>query len=62
MDFSRKPGIVTNRAEQRIAQFKKWFFRIFNVWYLDLTEASGKKSRECLTDRFPYNSPGNLDK
>lgn len=54
---------MTNTARRRVAQFKKWFTRIFDVWYVDVTEAGPYNDRrECLTDNFPYDSPGNLDK
>ena len=60
-DFSKKPGTVTKAASNRVEQFTRWFIRIFNVWYVDVTEASDKEARECLTNNFPYDSPGNLD-
>ena len=63
LDFSKQPGIVTERARRRVAQFQRWFTRIFDVWYVDVTEAGPNSDRrECLTDNFPYDSPGNLDK
>ena len=46
-----------------MAQFQRWFVNMFNVWYVDVTEAGpAKDRRQCLTDNFPYDSPGNLDK
>ena len=60
-DFSRKLGTVTDKAETRVARFTSSFIRIFNVWYVDVTEAANEEARECLTDNFPYDSPGNLD-
>ena len=60
-DFSAKPE-VTDAAKRRIAQFTRWLIRIFDVWYVDVTEASDKATRKCLTDKFPHDSPGNLDK
>ena len=60
--YSRRPGTVTNGAIQRRAQFNMWFTNIFDVWYQDVTEASNAGTRACLTDNFPYDSPGNLDK
>ena len=63
LDFSKQSGVVTDAARRRVAQFKGWFTRIFNVWYVDVTEAGPNKDRrECLTDNFPYDSPGNLNK
>ena len=62
-DFSRQPGEVTNEAIRRVTQFQRWFTNIFNVWYIDVTEAGPANDRRlCLTDNFPYDSPGNLDK
>ena len=63
LDFSAQPGVVTDAARRRITRFKRRFVRIFNVWYVDVTEGGPKRDRrECLTDNFPYDSPGNLDK
>ena len=62
MTFSSKPNEVTDKARRRKEQFQRWFVRIFDIWYIDVTEASKKDARECLTDNFPYDSPGNLDK
>ena len=53
---------MTDAARRRKEQFQRWFVRIFDIWYTDVTEASGAKARECLTDNFPYDSPGKLDK
>ena len=50
------------KTEKRVARFVSWFTRIFDSWYDDVTEASENGKRKCLTDNFPYNSPGNLDK
>ena len=60
--YSRRPGTVTNGALRRKDQFRVWFTNIFDVWYQDVTEASDWGTRKCLTDNFPYDSPGNLDK
>ena len=62
LTFLRKPGAVTDAARRRKDQFQRWFVKIFDVWYTDVTEASDAEARECLTDNFPYDSPGNLDK
>ena len=61
-DFSKRPGIPTTAARRRVTQFQNNFIRIFNAWYKDVTEASQKNQRKCLTDNFPYDSPGNLSK
>ena len=61
-DFSRRPGTVTRAAGYRKNQFERWFVNIFGAWYQDVTEASDSGSRKCLTDNFPYDSPGNLNK
>ena len=60
--FSRKPGVITQAARNRVDQFSRWFVNIFDVWYTDVTEASKTNNRKCLTDNFPYDSPGNVDK
>ena len=61
-DFSKEPGI-SYAARKRVDQFKRRFTRIFNVWYVDVTKKGPKKGRrQCLTDNFPYDSPGNPDK
>ena len=62
LTFSRKPNIVTDKARRRKQQFQRWFVNIFDVWYRDVTDASNAEARECLTDNFPYDSPGNLDR
>ena len=62
LDFSKQPGVITLAARGRVDSFQTWFQRIFNFWYLDVTDASDRDVRECLTDNFPYDSPGNLDK
>ena len=61
-DFSAKTGKVTSVAGRRINQYKKWFLRIFDTWYDDVTGSAQNETRKCLTDNFPYDSPGNLDK
>ena len=61
-DFSKQPGIVTESARKRVENFQVWFSRIFRFWYEDVTDATDREARECLTDNFPYDSPGNLDK
>ena len=61
-DFSKQPGLITQSARRRVANFKTWLTRIFRFWYEDVTDASNREIRECLTDNFPYDSPGNLNK
>ena len=61
-DFSKQSSEVTDAAERRVTQFKRWFERIVNTWYQDIIQASNQGTRQCLTDNFPYDSPGNLDK
>ena len=61
-EFSRKADTVTPGAARRVTQFKRWLINIFDSWYDDVTQASVEESRKCLTDNFPYDSPGNLDK
>ena len=48
--------------QQRSEQFKRWFVNIFDGWYQDVTQSSEAGTRRCLTDNFPYDSPGRLDK
>ena len=60
-DFSAIPGEISDAAHQRVAQITNWFIGIFNVWYVDVTEASNQGARSCLTANFPNDSPGNLD-
>ena len=60
--YSRRPGWETFGAKRRRDQFKRWFVNILNGWYQDVTQSSESGTRRCLTDNFPYDSPGNLDK
>ena len=62
LTLSKVPNTVTDKARRRKEQFQRWFVNIFDIWYRDVTEASNGKARKCLTDNFPYDSPGNLDK
>ena len=59
--FSRKPGVITDAARDRVKQFTRWFVNIFDGWYTDVTKASAAENRRCLTNNFPYDSPGLLD-
>ena len=43
-EFSQKPGTVTAASSRRVEQFRRWFVRIFDVWYTDVTEASEKET------------------
>ena len=57
-DFSMKQS-----SSNRVEMFQRWITRIFDIWYIDVTEAGPNSDRRpCLTDNFPYDSPGNLDK
>ena len=62
MTLSEQPNAVTDKARRRKERFQRWFVKIFNFWYRDVTEASNAGARQCLTDNFPNDSPGNLDK
>ena len=62
IEFSRNPDFVTSSARKRVGQAKRWFTNIFDVWYSDIVDASKDGYRPCLTDNFPYDSPGFLDK
>ena len=53
---------ATPGTRRRKDQFKRWFVNIFNGWYEDVTQSSEAGTRRCLTDNFPYDSPGNLNK
>ena len=52
----------TNGTRRRRDQFTRWFVNIFNGWYQDVTQSSEAGTRRCLTENFPYDSPGNLPK
>ena len=62
LDFSMIPGVVTDHARQIAEEFIRKFGRVFSRWYVDVTKASQKNRRKCLTNNFPYDSPGNLNK
>ena len=60
--FSKIPGFMTESARKRVEQFKRRFTRVFNAWYVEVTKKGPKKGRrQCLTENFPYDSPGNPD-
>ena len=62
LDLSEVPDTVTEAAIRRVEQFQKWFLTIFHAWYADVIDASITGTRKCLTEKFPDDSPGNLDK
>ena len=57
--YSRVPGKITNGAQNRRAQWGDWFFQIVDNWNNEIDDGEGRK---CLTDNFPYDSPGDLGK
>merc|ERR1711892_109445 len=59
MSYSRRPGVITNGAIMRREQWYNWFASNVDIW---LYEVDTIGERKCLTDKFPYDSPGDLDK
>ena len=61
-DFLKQPR-VPGHLVSRFGRSYSWFHKILLTWYKDVTEAGPKKDRrKCLNDKFPNDSPGNLDK
>ena len=64
LDFSKRPDIATKAAGHRVIRVAKWFDKIFRTWHRGVVyeKRTQEDRRECLTDKFPDDSPGNLNK
>jgi len=56
--YSAKPGTITNGAMMRREQWYGWLSKFVDVWHEQVSEVG----RRCLAEKFPYDSPGDLDK
>ena len=56
--YSAKPGTITNGAMMRREQWYGWLSKFVDVWHEQVSEVG----RKCLAEKFPYDSPGDLDK
>lgn len=61
-ELSKKSDSVTEAAVRRATQINKWFHNVLDGWYQDVKTASESGKRKCLTEKFPDNSPFNLNK
>ena len=58
---SRVPGKVTNGALNRKRQWKGWWSAVFDDFMAEAADLTGK-TRKCVSNKFPHDSPGDLDK